>query len=156
MFTLARSAVQSSTAHCAVLAHVRLTRLDEHATMTPMRPLLCGGLCLLAACASGPAELTDHHRQAVTQALTARQLSAPDQLELRGGFVVATYRVPKLTASARTFAETRLLAIREALLPFGFTDYRVDVNGASPGTGLVRRYGSARFIDGGTLEWLQP
>jgi hypothetical protein len=80
----------------------------------------------------------------------------PDSVELRLGYVVADYSVPNLSGSARSFGEARLLAIREALLPFRFKDYRVNVNGPPPGTGLIRRYGSARYIDGGTVEWLTP
>jgi hypothetical protein len=53
------------------------------------------------------------------------------------------------------FAEARLLAIREALLPHGYKNYRVNINGPPPGTGLVRRYGAARLI-GGSLEWQTP
>lgn len=103
--------------------------------------------------------------------LTAEQLAAvakahephawfePKHIEVSSnGFVVADYEVPDgfLIAKQR-FAEERLIAIREALLPFGFENYRVNVNGPSPGTGLVRRYGSARFIAaGGRVEWLAP
>jgi len=29
----------------------------------------------------------------------------------------------------------------------------VTLNGPPPGTGLIRRFGSARFIEGGQVEW---
>lgn len=104
-----------------------------------------------------PDALTLEHREAVRKALDARAYVQPNTLELSVGFVVATYEVPpSLAIPHRRFGEDRLLVIREALLPFGFTNYRVNVNGPPPGTGLIRRYGSARLIGGGAVEWLTP
>ena len=40
------------------------------------------------------------------------------------------------------------------MLPFKIVEsYRVTLNGPSPGTGLIRRYGSARFFEGGQVTW---
>jgi hypothetical protein len=102
--------------------------------------------------------LTSSDREAVSAVLRAQGLTEPASLELEStGFVVADYEVSDLTAgSYRAFGQARLLAIREALLPSGFKNFRVNVNGPPPGTGLVRRYGSARYIDGGRVEWLTP
>ena len=118
---------------------------------------------VMASCgSSAPPSLTDEHRAAVSAMLKARQLSDPNQLEVASsGFVTADYEVPDLAVGVdpggvRSYAAARLLAIREALLPFGFRNYRVNINGPPPGAGLVRRYGSARFIEGGSLEWITP
>lgn len=104
----------------------------------------------------------EEHRTAVMDALRADQRQPPESIELdTTGFVVAEWtltddQVKGLSVTTRQFGETRILLIREALLPFGFKNFRVNVNGTPPGTGLVRRYGSSRFIDGGTVEWLVP
>jgi len=96
-------------------------------------------------------QLTNEQRTAIDNALQAQGLPGPHSLELSGGWVVATYQISN-GAEARPLAERSVLAIREAMLPFKFDGfYRVTVNGPSPGTGLIRRYGSARFTD--RLEW---
>jgi zinc-ribbon domain len=124
--------------------------------------VLVVGFCVSQFRGSGPSELTEQHRRAVEDALKAKGLDQPSTLSLESnGFVVADYVLsdPMVSLRAQQIGEARLLAIREALLPFGFTDYRVNVNGPPPGTGLIRRYGSARFIGaggGGTVEWLPP
>lgn len=65
--------------------------------------------------------------------------------------MVATYQISN-GAQAKSLGEGAVLAMREAMLPYRITEsYRVTVNGPSPGTGLIRRYGSARFTD--RLEW---
>ena len=114
--------------------------------------------CLLSATLnSGPRELSAEHRAAIDAVHAKHAWFSPESIELRGGFVVVDYEVPdRLAIPHRTFGQDRLLGIREALLPFGFNDYRVNVNGPPPGTGLTRRYGSARFIEGGRIEWLRP
>jgi hypothetical protein len=56
--------------------------------------------------------------------------------------------------SFEAFGTDAVVAVREAMLPFHLTDkYHVTINGPPPGTGLIRRYGSARFIEGGRVEW---
>jgi hypothetical protein len=124
--------------------------------------------CLIAlavtlACSSTPRILAAEHHEAVRKQFDAQGLTQPTELTIsEAGFVTADYIVTdverrRLTMSLREFGELRLLAIREALLPYGFQDYRLNVNGPPPGTGLIRRYGSARFIGvGGKLEWLTP
>lgn len=117
------------------------------------------GLAIISSLGdSGHEALTAEHRTAVTRALEAKAYTQPNSLELAStGFVTATYEVPSnLAIPHRRFGEDRLLVIREALLPFGFKDYRVNVNGPPPGTGLVRRYGAARIIGGGSVEWIAP
>jgi hypothetical protein len=64
-------------------------------------------------------------------------------------------RVYQRANPLRRFAEMRLLALREALLPHGYHDYRVNINGPPPGTGLIKRYGAARYA-GGSVEWVTP
>jgi hypothetical protein len=118
-------------------------------------------VAITASCGpSGPSTLTEEHRAAIQRELVAGRLSSPSSLHIDVGFVVADYELSDdeiaRTPSLRKFGEDRLLAIREALLPYGFNDYRVNVNGTPPGTGLIRRYGSSRFMRGGSLEWLPP
>jgi hypothetical protein len=106
---------------------------------------------------SGPAALTAEHLAAIEAAHVPHAWERPKSIELRNGIVVVDYEVPdSLLIPHRTFGQDRLLAIREALLPFGFKDYRVNVNGPPPGTGLTRRHGSARFLEPGPVEWLTP
>jgi hypothetical protein len=104
-----------------------------------------------------PDALTAAHYAAIEEVHTKRAWIRPKEIELRSGIVVVDYEVPpSLLIPKKTFGETRLLAIREALLPFGFNSYRINVNGPPPGTGLVQRYGSARFLQYGQVEWLEP
>lgn len=115
-------------------------------------------LCL--ACAGKTDPLTQVQVDEVANALRTKDLSAPKSMEVRSGFVVSAYELDEAevvrNTPLRAFAESRLLAIREVLLPYGYVDYRVDINGPPPGTGLIRRYGSSRYINGGTIEWLKP
>lgn len=106
---------------------------------------------------SSPKSLTAEHYAAIEAVHAKHAWTSPKEIELRSGIVVLDYEVPSSLAIPRkTFGQDRLLAIREALLPFGFNSYRVNVNGPPPGTGLVRRYGSARFLQYGEVEWLEP
>lgn len=103
---------------------------------------------------SQPKSLTSEHRNAINASLKERGIPNPASLEITdGGFLVATYELKSQPANVRTFAENALLAIREAMLPFKTVEsYRVTINGPSPGTGMIRRYGSARFV-GDSVEW---
>jgi hypothetical protein len=114
------------------------------------------GFCVSQFRGTGPSSLTDEHRAAVERQLKARGLDQPITLRLEtNGFIVADYNIRDADAyRARSMGEERLLAIREALLPFGFEDYRVNINGPSPGTGLIRRYGASRFL-AGKMDWKQ-
>jgi hypothetical protein len=109
-----------------------------------------------------PSALLSTHREAVRAALAAKAYDEPTRIEINSnGFIVAEWELSdryanQLAIPLKTFGQQRLLVIREALLPFGFKDYRVNVNGTPPGTGLTKRYGSARFIDGGSVEWITP
>lgn len=102
--------------------------------------------------------LTVAHRDAIEALHQQHAWTRPTALEVSdvGNIVTVTYELPAdAGGTARGVAEARLLAIRELLLPSGFTSFRVNINGPSPGTGLVRRFGSARFL-GDKLEWLTP
>ena len=95
----------------------------------------------------------------VRKTLKAHGWTEPTSIELRDdGFVVIDYQVDDTVAASqrRAFAEERLLAIREELLVDGFKNFRLNVNGPPPGTGLVRRYGFARVVEFGALEWVTP
>jgi hypothetical protein len=95
----------------------------------------------------------------VEATLKSRGFDPPQRIEVNNiGFVVADFEIDGFAVlRARSIGEERLLAIREALIGDGFKDFRVNINGPSPGAGLIRRYGSARFVGiGGSLEWLPP
>jgi hypothetical protein len=101
--------------------------------------------------------LSDEARQAVDEAFAKKAYIQPTHLEVDHGFVIADFEVSDdFLIPKRRFGEDRLLVIREALLPYGYKDYRVNVNGPSPGAGLTRRYGSARLLEGNSLEWVTP
>jgi hypothetical protein len=110
-------------------------------------------------CASGrvtpPPQLTTEHRNAISSALRAKGYPLPVSLEVTdGGFLVATFEIDEPVDSLQRFAEDRLLVIRNTMLPFHVVNnYRVTLNGPSPGQGLIRRYGVARFIEGGSVTW---
>jgi hypothetical protein len=115
------------------------------------------GLSFVATLADTAQPLTPKAVQDVELALRAKAYTQPKLIEVSGAFVVVDYEVPdSLAIPHRRFGQDRLLVIREALLPHGYKNYRVNVNGPPPGTGLVTRYGSARLIGGGELEWLTP
>lgn len=121
--------------------------------------LLTVALALGAIGCGGVAPTLSADDRAVVEAAHTRHAwILPTALEINGaGFVVADYELAAgAVVSPRYIAESRLLGIREALLARGFRDFRVNVNGPSPGSGLIRRYGSARLVDGGNLEWLTP
>ncbi len=102
-----------------------------------------------------PTPLSAEQAAAVTGAHQKRAWIQPTSMEISGaGVVTASYELAEQPLiPLKTLAETRLLLIREALLPFGLSDYRVNLNGPSPGPGLVRRLGAATFLGGGPLNW---
>ena len=106
---------------------------------------------------SGPATLTSEHRSAIHAALRKIGYPMPADLEINEtGFLVATFelRGPVTPLSVKTFAEDSIMVIREAMLPFKIVErYRVTLNGPSPGTGMIRRYGNARLIEGDQVRW---
>lgn len=112
------------------------------------------------ACSAGPVRpLTNVDREHVRKELDYRKLPQPTELTIQDtGFVVATYEATNIRriSQARELGESCLIAIREALLDKGYRHFRVNVNGPPPGTGLIKRYGSARYMDGGEVEWLTP
>jgi len=122
-------------------------------------------LVVLADCVLGCANsrtttrkvLTTEHRVAIKEALKAKNYPAPTSLEITDGdWLVATFQlsggIPG--GSFQGFAQDAVITIREAMLPFHLVHaYRVTLNGPPPGTGLIRRYGSARFIEGAQVEW---
>jgi len=72
------------------------------------------------------------------------------------GFLVATFTLsgPPTRQSLRTYAEEALLIIRNTMHPHQVVkSYRVTLNGPSPGPGLIRRYGVARYIEGYQVTW---
>ena len=117
--------------------------------------------CMAFLCCAGapgtPRELSAEHRNAINSALRSRGYPLPQSLEINeGGWLVATFELSGRPpgGSFEAFGTDAVVTIREAMLRFKLVNnYRVTVNGPSPGTGLIRRYGSARFIEGGDVEW---
>jgi hypothetical protein len=101
--------------------------------------------------------LSAYHRDLIAPALGAVGLPPPQNLEITSsGWLVATYEIhgPMTHRSTRAFAEKAVLAIRNAMYSQGIGGkYRVTLNGPSPEPGLMLQYGSARFIEGGKVEW---
>ncbi|MBM4048243.1 MAG: hypothetical protein FJ279_24330 [Planctomycetes bacterium] len=121
-------------------------------------------LCLtLVSCGTAtqtekPAKvLSADDRATILAALQEKSLPFPVSLELNeSGYLVATFELadPVSAEYLRAFATESLLAIRNRMQARSLTDkYRVTLNGPSPGPDLVLRYGSARFIEGGSVEW---
>jgi len=113
---------------------------------------------VISACSSSPPKvLTPQYRSEISSALTDAGLPQPESLEVSSAdYLVATFVIDpdQLPGSIRAFGEKAVLTIRNAMYPHKVFDaFRVTVNGASPGPGLIRRYGSARFHEGGAVEW---
>jgi len=114
----------------------------------------------LAGCSSTPPPLSQAQKDSIATDLQRINFPAPTSLEVNdSGFVVATYDdidPSRVTDGGQGFAEVALLRIREQLLPAGvYKQFRVTINGASPGTGMISRYGSARLVEGGKVDWTQ-
>ena len=105
------------------------------------------------------ATLKNEDRTVIATALRDARLPQPRSLDINDiGYLVATFEPaqPPSRAAAESFASTALLAIRNAMVPRNVvSNYRVTLNGPSLGRGLVLRYGSALFSEGGSLDW-QP
>ena len=101
--------------------------------------------------------LTEEQRSAIAKALHQNGLPTPMSLEINDtGYLVATFQVSEARslASIRENATKAVLTIRNTLYPHGpVNHYRVSFNGPPPGPGLILRYGSVRFSEGGTVEW---
>jgi hypothetical protein len=106
-----------------------------------------------------PIQLGGQDRTNIEAALRSAGLPLPKTLELNSsGWLVATYELApdEFRGSGQEFAEKAVLAIRNTMYqtkPTAMHAYRVTLNGPSPGPGLIRRYGSARFIEGGSVKW---
>jgi hypothetical protein len=114
----------------------------------------------LASCTSTPPPLSQTQKESITSDLQRINFPAPSSLEVNdSGFVVATFdgiEPSRVTDGGKDFAETAILRIREQLLPSGnYKNYRVTINGPSPGTGMISRYGSARLLEDGKVDWEQ-
>ena len=98
-------------------------------------------------------------RQMIATALRDARLPQPQSLDINDiGYLVATFETtqPPSRATAESFATTALFAIRNAMVQRNVvSNYRVTLNGPPLGRGLVLRYGSALFSEGGSLDW-QP
>ena len=114
----------------------------------------------LASCSSTPPPLSQNQKELIGYGLQKVNFPAPTSLEVNNsGFVVATFGgvdPSRVADGGRVFAKTALIRIREQLLPAGtYKQFLVTINGMSPRTGKISRYGSARLIEGGQLDWEQ-
>jgi len=114
----------------------------------------------LAGCSSTPPPLSQTQKDSIAADLRKINFPAPSSLEINdSGFVVATFDgidPSRVTDGGKDFAETALIRIREQLLPAGtYKQFRVTLNGAAPGTGMISRYGSARLVEPGKVDWEQ-
>ena len=105
------------------------------------------------------ARLKNEDRTVIATALRDAQLPQPQSLDINDiGYLVATFEPtqPPSRATAESFATTALFAIRNVMVQRNVvSNYRVTLNGPPLGRGLVLRYGSALFSEGGSLDW-QP
>jgi surface antigen len=103
-------------------------------------------------------------KQAIASALAVAGLPAPKTIEVTDSKrLVATFEIDDAAitqmaiagvTSPKEFATKAVIIVRNTELPFDLVnDYRVTMNGPSPGPGLVHRYGSARFSEGSSVSW---
>jgi hypothetical protein len=103
--------------------------------------------------------------EAINTALDKAQLIPPEKIEIAdsGKRLVVTFQIPEShdwalrvarVHSLREYGTKAVITVRNAELPFNLVKhFRVTLNGPSPGPGLIHRYGSARFSEGGAVEW---
>jgi hypothetical protein len=107
--------------------------------------------------ATAPSAQKVDHAALVNAALTTAGINQkPQAIEMTdGGWLATTFELDNIKSEtqAKTFAMKTLLAIRKDIYGENVAqNYRVTLNGPSPGPGLVLRYGAARFIEG-VAEW---
>jgi hypothetical protein len=125
--------------------------------------LLVALAAVLNACgltSAQPPPLTPEQQSAIVGDLRGANYPEPKSLEVSkdGGFVVAIFEVTpsQIPDGGEAFATDALLKIREKLLPSGsYKNFRVTINAPSQYTGMVNRYGSARLVEGGRVNWQQ-
>ena len=146
----------------AVMDDRRESTIDGRA----VSPAICGAALLAFTSVVGcrtppPPPFTAAHRSAVLESLQSKGLDVPRVLEVTAdGWVVATFEMSDAARTNRAVplsaeAMLRLQAVREVLLPDGFTNYRVNIHGSAPDGGLGRRYGAVT-LRGDRIEWVGP
>lgn len=119
-------------------------------------------LALVLGCNAGRTtkprpQLTSEHRTAIIKALKAKGYPEPDLEMSDTGFLVATFTLSAPPRqSLKGYAEDALMTIRNTMYPHDVKknyNYRVTLNGPSPGPGMIRRYGVARYIEGDQVTW---
>gem|GEM_PF-5821012 len=129
-----------------------------------LSPYLALGLwlALILGCNAGRTtksrpQLTSEHRAEIIKALKAKGYPAPDLEMSDTGFLVATFTLSTAPRqSLKGYAEDALMIIRNTMYPHDAKknyNYRVTLNGPSPGPGMIRRYGVARYIEGDQVTW---
>ena len=119
--------------------------------------LLLAPLLIVPGCVpSEPPKPAVDYNKIARDALAKANLPAPNAIELTdNGWLTVTFQLEPVPSEqrAKAFAEKALLAIRNSLYDKGMSKFRVTLNGTPPRPGLISRLGSARFIEGGAVEW---
>lgn len=99
--------------------------------------------------------LSASDRETIKRAFEADGFVLVPAIEMRGRWLNVTFILTRQPdGGMRSFAQKAVLTLRNANLGGHPVDgYSVTLNGPPPGPGLVRRYGVARFIEGGSVEW---
>lgn len=101
--------------------------------------------------------LSAANREAVIAALREKGYQPPNSIEFSdSGYLVVKFTVsnPPSPQYLEKFAKETLLIVRNTLYSTSpVRSIRVTLDGPSPGPDLVLRYGSARFTEGGKVEW---
>jgi hypothetical protein len=102
--------------------------------------------------------LNEKQKQTILAAFDAKGFPAPQKLEITHSRLVATFEIDddalrKMAAiditTPKEFGSKAVILLRNAEMPLNLVDdYRVTINGPSPGPGLITRIGSARFSEG--------
>lgn len=102
-------------------------------------------------------KLSAQNESEIQTALKGKGFPAPKSLEItESGWLVVTFELPNPRSASylESFATDSLLTIRNTMYPHSIVSkYRVTLDGPPPGPDLILRYGSARFIEGGKVEW---
>jgi len=102
-------------------------------------------------------KLSAQNESEIQTALQSKGYPFPRSLEINEtGWLVATFELsnPRSATYLENFATNTLLTIRNTMHPRSIASkYRVTLEGPPPGPGLILRYGSAMFIEGGKMAW---
>lgn len=99
-----------------------------------------------------PRELTSDHMAAIERAMDQRAYIHPTRVAIVNDTVTATYQINNdLAIPPRRFAEDRLEVIRQALKPFRFDQFAVEVYGTAGAP--PKAWGTARALTDRAVTW---